>query len=558
MTFRRAVRHGNPYEATLDAARDLVGRAIGDSSPYSSSSSPSLLTSRSVAALSKRETATTAGLSPLAVIVVVGSLAVLWLIVVFIGIICKYTNKPRSAAHIGGYASTASSKMYQPSSAASPSSKSAGPDPKMYGSKANLLSGAGPIAGRGDESMGPDSPDVSFDGPSFGNAGSMPGQHRRTTSSSVGLPGPAAAARRGGPSNNASPSHPPLGSSQRGYGPDGSPLKGFSNSPSKSFGPGQIFGQQNGGPPAPGGPRLPRNQSRQGGQSPYGQYSQGPPPSTVGRSNSRVIRGPPPARANSNRRSRYYSGSPARVESLGSGEVRQSRYFDENDLKYEDGGTPNYSRRISRSAGGSASRRSQYGGSGFSNGAGLTKSPSIYGAKKLEGEALRKAQQEGWGAGSNENLHSIIANGNGKADANSPNQYRSSPASRADPLGAASQQGGSQYGRVGNAVQPLQQQGQQQARPRPQQQQQPQPYQQRPPAQSNGSYSSQTQQRYPAAGGAPAGTYAPGPFAVRPTQGGAPAPQKGPMNGPSPGGNGGGYPTRQPQMAGGAGGRQLL
>lgn len=267
---------------------------------------------------------------------------------------------------------------------------------------------------------------------------------------------------------------------------------------------------------------MPSTSPQPGGRSPYGQYSGGPSIG-VARSNSRVQRGPPPARANSRRQSRY-SGKPARVVSIGPGVDRQSRYFDENDFNLEDMGAPtNFSRRNSKRmsrAGGGGSRVSRYGLPNSGSSSGLTKSPSIYGAKKLEGEILKKAQQEGWGAGSNENLRGIIANGAGaRPNGGSPsNQYRPAPSSSRDPLGA----GPSQYGRVGTSVQP---------------QQQVRPYQRPPPPQQGGG--SGGLGFSPGGTRAPAGTYAPGPYAVRPV--------------------GGGYSARpQPQAAGGAGARQLL
>ncbi|CAO1623999.1 unnamed protein product [Sympodiomycopsis kandeliae] len=349
-----------------------------------------------------------AGLAPQAVVVVCGALAVLWITFVMIGVLCKYLNKPRSANHTGDYMN--SKGLYQPSAAGYGADRASRPpqgsvtlqpnqDPKkMYGSKTNLLASAGPM-GKGSmdsPSMDAGTPDLSlsmsrsreyFDTPTKSSVIGQPGQHHRTTSSSVGLPGPAASRR--GP--NASHSHhPPVagpstmtmdpfaGSSPAG--PDGS-----------GFRPGQVF-----------------NHSAFGMAGPSHQL-RNPPSAPNGPRSSRVMhgQGPPPARSNSNRRSRY-SRAP-RIESLGPGQIRASRYFEEG-ADWEQGGMdsperPANNNRKSRYGDGGrgpASRRSQYGG--FDG----VRSPSIYGLQAAEEEAIRRAQSEGFGAGSPsvENLHS--------------------------------------------------------------------------------------------------------------------------------------------------------
>lgn len=393
---------------------------------------------------------------------------------------------------------------------------------RPYSSRQSLLGGASPMArvpsnpdgsftidyGNGST---PDLHSVSsrhqyFDAPNAGRGPSA--AHHRHASSGVGLPGPATAFRRG-PGGQ----HPPL-----------SPAPGpsFSDAlPSPDgggFRPGQIF------------------------QHPAGSYSSaaGPSRSTkpvgVERSNSKVLRGPPPARNNSKRRSRY-SRSP-RVESLGPGQIRASKYMD--DANWEDEGpeVTNYSRRKSRysMAGGGQSRRSQYGGGG-GGGGGAQMIPSSSTRQSIYGQEsediMRRAAAEGFGSLSPD-AGPVVSRGQQQQGMDPLGAQRRSPA------GPGSSMDGGQR--------------------RPMQQQQPYPKQQRPP---------QQQQRYPPGGGGGGGGYAKppngsgGPGVGVGAGGGYRGPRPGEYapNGGAAGYAGGGYggqmaPSRQPQPVGGS--RQLV
>ncbi|PWN20657.1 hypothetical protein BCV69DRAFT_195214 [Microstroma glucosiphilum] len=344
------------------------------------------------------------GISAMAVIVLIGSLIVLWLVTVMIGVMCKYFNKPRSALHDGAYANGG---LYRPSAAAygarsTPEAKTEDPK-KSYGSKASLLDMAQPM-GRAASPGAPDSPDVSMSGGHFEmpltqHAGRIAYQqhHQRSSSSSIGLPGPPAASRRAGAAGQ---QHPQMAGGGSGA-PDGSyyqPGQLYSAPQQSGFQGGQTFAY----PPGPSGPRGPQ----QGYSGPG-----------VARSNSKAMRGPPPARSNSARKSRY--AKPARVESLGPGEIR--RYLDEagvdENVAIQDAGAPNYSRRSMtgrRNVFAPSARMSSYG-------AKHPRSPSIYGAAELN--ALKSAQAEGFGGGSD-------PRGNGRSGVQP---------GRVDPLGAAHQ-----------------------------------------------------------------------------------------------------------------------
>lgn len=401
------------------------------------------------------------GISAMAVIVLIGSLVVLWLVTVMIGVMCKYFNKPRSALHDGAYANGG---LYRPSAAAygaRSTSDAKTEDPKKtFGSKASLLDMAQPM-GRAASPGIPDSPDVSmsvghFEMPLTQHAGRMAYQqhHQRSSSSSIGMPGPPAASRRAGAAGQ---QHPHLAGGGSGA-PDGSYYQpGQLYSAPQQHGPqaGQVFAY----PPGPSGPRGP--------QQGYG----GP---GVARSNSKAMRGPPPARSNSARKSRY--AKPARVESLGPGEIR--RYMDEagvdENVSIQDAGAPNYSRRSMtgrRGGFGTSARISSYGGK-------HPRSPSIYGAAELT--ALKSAQAEGFGGGSDPRA----------------NRPKGPQPGRVDPLGAAQQrQAGPGLGgprplngqmRAGGGAPPPSRYGQApgpilQSRPPPAAQ-----YQQRPPQGSGG------------------------------------------------------------------------
>lgn len=263
----------------------------------------------------------------------------------------------------------------------------------MYGSKTNLLASAGPMGQGSIDSAEPGTPDLSlsmsrsreyFDTPSRSTVVQQPGQHHRTTSSSVGLPGPSASRR--GPSA-AYQQQPPVA------GPSTMTMDPFASSaPSgpggSGFRPGQVvnFGAY-GGSAAAGPSSRPRLRD--------------PPAAPAGPRSSRVFnnQGPPPARADSKRRSKY-SRAP-RIESVGPGQIRASRYFEEGEWEQDGlvGGAPlrkNSSNRKSRYGDHRmSSRRSQFGGN-----MDMGRSPSIYGMQAAEEDALRRAYEDGFGAGS--------------------------------------------------------------------------------------------------------------------------------------------------------------
>lgn len=208
-------------------------------------------------------------------------------------------------------------------------------------------------------------------------AGRLPGQHHRHASSGVGLPGPTSAVRRG-----ASGQHPPtLQSASVGpsfsesiHAPDGG-----------SFRPGQYI---NCATPNMNGMSTPQVGNRT-------------PRAGVGveRSNSKVLRGPPPARSNSKRKSRY-SQMP-RVESVGAGLARESRFIDDGQ-GWEDGQyaePSHYSRPNRSSMAPSSSRRSVFAGGERSRSVYGAGRMSIYGAGVTEEDVVRAAQAEGFGSG---------------------------------------------------------------------------------------------------------------------------------------------------------------
>ncbi|CAO1632204.1 unnamed protein product [Parajaminaea phylloscopi] len=359
------------------------------------------------------------GLSVRLVIILLGSIVALWLLVVSVGILCKFFNKPRSAAHVGGYLTP--QRMYQPSAATygdktSPAASAPGtPDPKgMYNSRSTLLDGASPM-GRASmaDTSSVSTPDVSsatlqprdyFAGPSNSSpAGRPSGQHHRHTSSGVGLPGPSSAVRRG-PSGQ----HPPMAA-----GPSFSDA--FNAPDGGSFRPGQYINQA--------------AQAVQGMSTPQPGQRTPRPNVGVARSNSKTLRGPPPARSNSKRKSRY-SQMP-RVESVGAGLARESRYVDDAEWEGHEHGGDHHARRPRHSMAQSVSRRSIFAGDRTRSvyGAGRM---SVYGAGHGEADAVQRAQEEGFGSGTPVVGAGFQATGPGR------------PSGELDPLGAQPLRAGSQ------------------------------------------------------------------------------------------------------------------
>lgn len=279
--------------------------------------------------------------------------------------------------------------MYQPSTAGygerpSASASNLGtPDAKgLYNSRSTLLDGASPM-GRASfaDTSNVSTPDLSsafiqpreyFTGPSnSSSAGRPPGQHHRHASSGVGLPGPTSAVRRG-PSDQHSPMLTGLSFSDAIGAPDG-----------VSFRPGQYVNHVANTIHGVSVPQAPQRTPR--------------PQVGVARSNSRTLRGPPPARSNSKRKSRY-SQMP-RVESVGAGLARQSRFMDEAEGSWDGQSTGiNHGSRDHQYMAQFGSRSSVYASERGRSAYGAGRM-SVYGAGLAETEAMQRAQAEGFGSG---------------------------------------------------------------------------------------------------------------------------------------------------------------
>ncbi|PWN40194.1 hypothetical protein IE81DRAFT_236229 [Ceraceosorus guamensis] len=327
------------------------------------------------------------GLKPSEVVTVLGTFAVVFLLLLAIGWMCKILNKPSKEAQ--PYYAT--SGLYQPSAAGygarQPGSSAATkaqtnlalPTPgQEYGARTSLLMAASPMGagGQGYGSPGGSGREDYFsNGPSMANHGrnassSARGGHARGESSGVRLPGPSAVARR--PMGGASGQHPPL--SNGSAPPDGGGFK-----------PGQVFNHS---------------------ASAYGMQGPGGPQHQM----RAAPRGPPPASDQNRRRSRYARQGVGAIDSVGPGQIRKSMYMGNEGDDPTSPGRNRASKRISRypsnlgEGGGGSLRRVDSVGRGDhrrrSQAYNANRSPSMYGNNGLNERAtLRSAAADNFGAG---------------------------------------------------------------------------------------------------------------------------------------------------------------
>lgn len=267
------------------------------------------------------------GLTPPEVGITLAVLLGLWLICLFIGVLCKVFNKPNKEA-----APYVQSKLFQPSAAgygsrtAMQNGRLNAPPTQQFGSRVSLLANAGPMGyDAGDHSLG------SLDSHGTADSSGRSHGHTRGQSSGIQLPGATMASSR-----KTAARHPGY---TTGYGPDGSGFK-----------PGQAV---NIGGITPAGP-----------SSPEASRSVLPP-------HARVGLGPPPA-ADARRRSRYSKAVSRRVDSIGPGQLRKSMYMNGDEgngerprrvsRKFSDGAETNQGglRRVDSVGKGDHRRRSQY------------------------------------------------------------------------------------------------------------------------------------------------------------------------------------------------------
>lgn len=279
----------------------------------------------------------TSGLTPLEVGLTLAILFGVFLVLLFVGGLCKVFNKPRKEAR--PYV-TGQQKLYQPS-AAGYGTRLTGlrpPEANLQGQRSSLLAGASPM-GRG--GMSSDMRDTSMDTPVSSGSGGQDyfgkiGGHSRGQSTGINLPGAtAASSRRGGSA------HPPVAGSS--VGPDGSGFK-----------PGQVFNYNALGSSPSGYASRPNNLNppRMVG----GPRGTGPP---------NVGLGPPPA-SDARRRSRYTRADSRRIDSVGPGVIRKSMFLAPGDEYAQEGGAPRTSssnmRRVDSVGRGDHRRKSTYNG----------------------------------------------------------------------------------------------------------------------------------------------------------------------------------------------------
>lgn len=270
----------------------------------------------------------TSGLTPVEVGLTLAVLLGIFVLLLFIGGLCKVFNKPRKEArpYVTGQA-----KLFQPS-AAGYGTRVAGlkvsEANNIHGSRVSLLAGASPMGQSGTGESSFDTPHSSGQD-YFGRAG-----HSRGQSTGISLPGATAASnRRGGP-------HPPIQGNS--IAPDGSGFK-----------PGQIYNHSS--PATSPGPSG--YASRPNGMGPPGMEANQKVPSNVGM-------GPPPA-VDSRRRSRYARADGRRIDSVGPGVIRKSMFLGPGDegINGQDGmprSTSSNLRRVDSVGKGDPRRKSTY------------------------------------------------------------------------------------------------------------------------------------------------------------------------------------------------------
>lgn len=280
----------------------------------------------------------TSGLTLFEVAIILGGLAGLFVLAVFIGLILKFANRPKTEARHPQYTPKG---MYQPSAAgygtATPRPEDSFHD--ISSAKAGLLDSAVPMGHGGIYEDADSSMSSGGYHPSADDARRpLARGHTRGASTGIDISAPSAAFRR-----NASGQHPPIGANHAFDGPQYSTRGGYASdrAPDGSgFVPGQPINQSAvfGSPPR----NAPQGiiHARQASLNPNGQprpSNRGPPPSTT--------RTRPGRYANASQDSTATNGTRrSRIDSIGPGTYRKSMYLNENNSAVDQNSAPHVRR----------------------------------------------------------------------------------------------------------------------------------------------------------------------------------------------------------------------